>query len=112
MEPHCIRCGDDVEKLPKFVVCWECSGALCMKCTGVDDHVGIPTKEPKAECPTCNKAMSSPRYLKSMKMHNASVIVVSHCPYCGSNDWKTPVKKPNGKICTHPTKLPAKGTAT
>jgi len=34
-----------------------------------------------------------------------SVSIVSHCPYCGSSDWETSFKKPNGEMCEHPTKL-------
>ncbi len=38
-------------------------------------------------------------------LHLVEFSLVSHCPYCGSSDWDTPVKKPNGSICNHPTRL-------
>ena len=34
-----------------------------------------------------------------------SVSFVTHCPYCGSKNWDTPMAKPDGTLCHHPTKL-------
>lgn len=31
--------------------------------------------------------------------------LVTHCPYCGSDDWDTPMTKPDGSVCRHPTRL-------
>ena len=31
--------------------------------------------------------------------------LVTHCPYCGSGDWDTPMTKPDGSVCRHPTRL-------
>jgi len=28
-----------------------------------------------------------------------------NCPYCGSNEWDKPVRRKDGSVCTHPTKM-------
>lgn len=33
------------------------------------------------------------------------ISLVTHCPYCGTDDWDTPKTKPDGSICNHPTRL-------
>lgn len=34
-----------------------------------------------------------------------SISLVTHCPYCGTDDWDTPKLKRNGSMCNHPTRL-------
>ncbi len=33
------------------------------------------------------------------------ISLVTHCPYCGTDDWDTPKTKLDGSVCNHPTKL-------
>ena len=33
------------------------------------------------------------------------ISLVTHCPYCGTDDWDTPKLKRDGSMCDHPTRL-------
>ena len=121
--PHCIRCGDDVEA-GSDNICYGCDGALCSACKTSGDFNGIPTKEPMVECDACDVSMAravsrlkwkqkqklikekqkEEKKEKELKLKNLSASLVKTCPYCGASDWDKPGKKPDGRICTHPTK--------
>jgi len=45
-----------------------------------------------------------PRKLENIEIH--SVSLVSHCPYCGSDNFEKSAKHPHtGEQCYHPTRL-------
>ena len=45
------------------------------------------------------------------KIRLVSVSAIKECPECGTDDWITPKRKPDGSFCHHPTRFPDKESA-
>jgi len=63
------------------------------------------------KCPKCGRTENQYQTdlplttYKLVDLEPHSISIVSRCPYCGTKDWDTPKKKPNGEVCNHPTKF-------
>ena len=52
-----------------------------------------------------NHTLKPNKELTREALSNFTVSLVTHCPYCGTDDWDTPKEKADGTICEHPTKI-------
>lgn len=63
----------------------------------------VPTDEPE-QYPVTVAAVER-RDGDGAGLEPVEVSLVTHCPYCGADDWDTPKTKPDGSVCRHPTRL-------